>query len=130
MVRDVSSLSDLGYGLVDLDLDGTDELLIANDGERQVIYDLYSLVDGQLVHVFSGWERNSYELRDNLTILNIGSNSAASTDYRFYHLRKGRLMLESITQKRLPFPQPARAWPKAAVGTAASSRVIFIEDKL
>lgn len=98
MVRDVSSLNDLGYGLVDLDLDGTDELLIANDGERQVIYDLYSLVDGQLVHVFSGWERNSYELRDNLTILNIGSNSAASTDYRFYHLRKGRLMLESITR--------------------------------
>lgn len=98
LTRYVSSLSELGYALLDLDMDGTDELIIANDAERQVIYDLYSLVDGQLVHVFSGAERNSYELRNNYFILNIGSNSAASTDFVLCHLRGGRLVTDSLTR--------------------------------
>ena len=49
LVSYVTSPSELGYALLDLDNDGTDELIIANDAERQVIYDLYSLVDGKLV---------------------------------------------------------------------------------
>ena len=81
LVSYATSPSELGYALLDLDNDGTDELIIANDAERQVIYDLYSLVDGKLVHVFTGWDRNSYELREGYRILNIGSNGAASADY-------------------------------------------------
>ena len=80
LVSYATSPSELGYALLDLDNDGTDELVIANDAERQVIYDLYSLVDGKLVHVFTGWDRNSYELREGFRILNIGSNGAASAD--------------------------------------------------
>lgn len=96
LVSYVTTPSELGYALLDLDNDGTDELIITNDAERQVIYDLYSLVDGNVVHVFTGWDRNSYELREGYRILNIGSNSAASTDYVYCHLSKGRLVTDSL----------------------------------
>lgn len=96
LVSYVTTPSELGYALLDLDDDGTDELIIANDAERQVIYDLYSLVDGNVVHVFTGWDRNSYELREGYRILNIGSNSAASTDYVYCHLSGGKLVTDSL----------------------------------
>lgn len=96
LVSYVTSPSELGYALLDLDNDGTDELTIANDAERQVIYDLYSLVDGKLVHVFTGWDRNSYELREGYRILNIGSNGAASADYVYCHLSNGQLVTDSL----------------------------------
>lgn len=96
LVSYATSPSELGYALLDLDNDGTDELIIANDAERQVIYDLYSLVDGKLVHVFTGWDRNSYELREGFSILNIGSNGAASADYVYCHLSNGQLVTDSL----------------------------------
>ena len=96
LVSYAPSPSELGYALLDLDNDGTDELVIANDAERQVIYDLYSLVDGKLVHVFTGWDRNSYELREGYRILNIGSNGAASADYVYCHLSNGQLVTDSL----------------------------------
>lgn len=96
LVSYATSPSELGYALLDLDNDGTDELIIANDAERQVIYDLYSLVDGKLVHVFTGWDRNSYELREGSRILNIGSNGAASADYVYCHLSNGQLVTDSL----------------------------------
>ena len=96
LVSYATSPSELGYALLDLDNDGTDELIVANDAERQVIYDLYSLVDGKLVHVFTGWDRNSYELREGYRILNIGSNGAASADYVYCHLSNGQLVTDSL----------------------------------
>lgn len=96
LVSYATSPSELGYALLDLDNDGTDELVITNDAERQVIYDLYSLVDGKLVHVFTGWDRNSYELREGFRILNIGSNGAASADYVYCHLSNGQLVTDSL----------------------------------
>jgi len=96
LVSYATSPSELGYALLDLDNDGTDELIIANDAERQVIYDLYSLVDGKLVHVFTGWDRNSYELREGYRILNIGSNGAASAGYVYCHLSNGQLVTDSL----------------------------------
>lgn len=96
LVSYATSPSELGYALLDLDNDGTDELIIANDAERQVIYDLYSLLDGKLVHVFTGWDRNSYELREGFRILNIGSNGAASADYVYCHLSNGQLVTDSL----------------------------------
>lgn len=96
LVSYATSPSELGYALLDLDNDGTDELVIANNAERQVIYDLYSLVDGKLVHVFTGWDRNSYELREGFRILNIGSNGAASADYVYCHLSNGQLVTDSL----------------------------------
>ena len=96
LVSYATSPSELGYALLDLDNDGTDELIIANDAERQVIYDLYSLVDGKVVHVFTGWDRNSYELREGYRILNVGSSGAASADYAYCHLSRGQLVTDSL----------------------------------
>lgn len=53
-------------------------------------------MDGKLVHVFTGWDRNSYELREGYRILNIGSNGAASADYVYCHLSRGQLVTDSL----------------------------------
>ena len=142
LVSYATSPSELGYALLDLDNDGTDELIIANDAERQVIYDLYSLVDGKLVHVFTGWDRNSYELREGYRILNIGSNGAASADYVYCHLSNGQLVTDSLirfdaaTDPDHPWfrgtgendlaPITDENWSEDEIYSAAASRPIVI----
>ena len=142
LVSYATSPSELGYALLDLDNDGADELIIANDAERQVIYDLYSLVDGKLVHVFTGWDRNSYELREGFRILNIGSNGAASADYVYCHLSNGQLVTDSLirfdaaTDPDHPWfrgtgendlaPITDENWSEDEIYSAAASRPIVI----
>lgn len=79
----------LGYALMDLDGNGKDELIIS-DGD--VIYDLYTEVNGETVHVFSGWERNSYCLCEGNIIRNIASGGAGYTVYTFSTLQGGDLV--------------------------------------
>ena len=144
LVSYATSPSELGYALLDLDNDGTDELIIANDAERQVIYDLYSLVDGKLVHVFTGWDRNSYELREGFRILNIGSNGAASADYVYCHLSNGQLVTDSLirfdaatdpdhpwfrgTSENDLAPITDENWSEAEIYSAAASLPIAISS--
>ena len=78
----------LGYVLRDLDGDGSSELLIT-DGT--VIYDLYTLTEGGVSHVVTGWERNSYALCEDNVIRNTGSNGAASSLTAFLRLEDGEL---------------------------------------
>ncbi len=80
----------LRYALVDLDGDGVQELLIS-DGT--VIYDMYCLDGGEIRHVFTGAERNSFGLTKDMMLLNTASNSAASTIYSFYRYFGGNLIL-------------------------------------
>lgn len=62
-----SSLEDewkegLGYLIEDIDGNGTEELIFGENGTgawEGVVYDLYSIDDGELVHVFSGGTRSS-----------------------------------------------------------------------
>ena len=56
-------LDRVGYIYDDVDLDGIDELLIGEIAEGEwkgVIYDMYSMVNREPVHVVSGWDRNRY----------------------------------------------------------------------
>lgn len=96
ILRDIESLDSLGYALMDLDVNGVEELILACDDESQTVLDLYTLVDGELVHVLSGWERNSYFLRDGNLIFNIGTESGSCTNYVFSHLSGGELIQEEV----------------------------------
>lgn len=74
----------LGFALLDLDGNGTQELIIAMDDESQSILDLYTYSEGKPFRVFTGWERNQYYLREGNLIYNQGSGGAAVTYYTFY----------------------------------------------
>ncbi len=78
----VPNTDELGYTLIDLDGDGSEELLIT-DGN--VIYSMYSLSpESEAVSWITGWERSSYYLSVDHMIVNIGSGGAAVTYYEFY----------------------------------------------
>ena len=81
-LSEISGYSEgVGYALKDLDRNGVPELLIAGQGtddfSEGMVYDLYTLVDGQPVNVLISSARNRwYLLRDN-RLLNEGSGGAA-----------------------------------------------------
>lgn len=80
--------SDLGYILLDIDHNGTEELIVgeigAYGGGSGFFFDLYTLVDGQPSLVINSGERDQYYLCNDGYIMNEGSDSA-STDYCTYY---------------------------------------------
>ena len=89
----VEGLDGLGWCYRDLDGNGVAELIVS-DGN--VMYDLYTVENGKTVHLASGFERNSYQLCENGTIKNFGSNSAAESSYTMYRLVGSSLVQEQI----------------------------------
>ena len=89
--------ADFGYNMMDIDGNGIDELIIGENGSGAwdgVIYNMYTLVDGQIVRVIYGWDRNRYYLCDNGLIANEGSNGASSSMYIFYSYSGAELELQ------------------------------------
>lgn len=81
----------LGYLIKDIDGNGVDELIFGantdgwdNGSWDGVIYDIYTIVNGQVFHVLDGWERNRYYLCENGCIANEGSSSAFESSYNYY----------------------------------------------
>ena len=74
-----------GYALLDLNGDGTPELVIGGIGtdsfSNGMVYDLYTLVDGQPVQLACSQARSRYYLRADGSLLNEGSNGAGNTIY-------------------------------------------------
>ena len=82
-------LSEVGYTLLDVDYDGTPELLIGQvtpSPYGQVVYDLYTWDGSAPVMVFQGWDRNDYQLRSDYTFYNRGSSSAFESVRQIYYL--------------------------------------------
>ncbi len=122
-VSNLESPTDLRYALLDLDRDGTEELLIS-DGS--LIYDLYAVEEGQVIHVLRGAERNAYALTRDMLILNTGSNGAASTVYTLYRYFSGNLIVD--TQVIFDAAQdPENPWFRG-YGTPESSSPITEEE--
>ena len=93
MVMFLDKPEQLSYALMDLDDNGVKELILT-DGN--VIYDLYTAVDGGIVHVLSGAERNSYMLTEENILINTASNGAASTVFTFYRYSNGNLIVDQM----------------------------------
>ncbi len=83
----------LGYLIKDIDGNGTDELIFGGNAEGSttwydgIIYDIYTISDGELVHVLDGWERNRYFLCENGVIANEGSGSAFDGTNSYFTLK-------------------------------------------
>ena len=77
------------YAYCDVNLDGIEELLIGEVNEYDkhfVIYDLYTMVNRNATHVFSGWDRNRYYALKNGFISNEYSNGANESGVNIYAL--------------------------------------------
>ena len=82
-----------GAAFIDLDNNGTEELLIT-DG--YFIYDLYTIIDDEEygpVRLLTGTERSTYQLMEGNVIFNRGSGSAAVSSYTYYTLEGRNLVL-------------------------------------
>ncbi len=93
----------LGYWIEDLDGDGITKLIFGgngtepDDGWNGIIYDIYTISDGELIHVLDGWERNRYFLCENGMIANEGSSGAANSNYTYFTLENAELhLVESV----------------------------------
>lgn len=79
-------LSALGYCYYDINSDGTDELLIgpcSADYPAYEIFDIYTIVSGEVVTVAQGWERNFYAVCPDGTVANNSSGGAGDWSYVF-----------------------------------------------
>lgn len=81
-----------GYRVEDINGDDTSELLFGVTGTDPalsdtwdgVIYDMYTLSDGKMIHVLNGWERNRYYLCENGMLANEGASGASDFRYSYY----------------------------------------------
>ena len=95
----------VGYAIVDLDENGSRELLIgatANIGEeffRDIIFELYTLDDnGNAIRIFISGERDRYYYAGSMLFAHVGSSSASDSLETTERLENGTLTdLESVT---------------------------------
>lgn len=84
--------AELGYGFFDLDDNGVEELLIGiidgGEGYRGMIYDLYTIKEGEITQMLSSLERIRYYICNDNIIAYEGSGGAGSSNYSFYKLEK------------------------------------------
>lgn len=97
MYRYCETLSDVGWFQVDLDNNGQKELIIGGE-DRLFPYDVFTIKDDQLTHLFSGHDRNSYYLLEDGYIKHQWSGGAMLSGSDFYRLVNGELQfIERIT---------------------------------
>lgn len=97
MYRRNSALSEIGFALIDLDNNGQAELIVS-DINSPFIYDLYTISDGEAIHLFDSGERYCYYLYENGYLEYQWSGGSAATGYDFYRLNDGTLdFIERIT---------------------------------
>lgn len=86
----------LGYAKIDLDGDGSDELIFGNKEEdgKNTVFNIYTIVNNKIKIVASGGQRNTYSICEDNIIKNNGSNSATSGVVYFYKLSKGNLKFQ------------------------------------
>lgn len=89
-----------GFYVTDLDADGTPELLFGENQAQSpntVFYDLYTILNNELVHVFDGWDRSRYYLVNNGGIAHEGSSSAFESFTSLNYYTNGELkLMESV----------------------------------
>jgi len=93
-----------GYAMMDLDGDGTDELIFGSNAAsadmeednswRSVVYNIFTLKDGEIVTLVDGGERNRYYICPDKTVANEASGGAAYTAYAKYKVEAAQLKLQ------------------------------------
>lgn len=82
------SLNEVGYALFNINNDDQPELFISlpDIADSGSFYDMYTISDGEIIHVITAGERNRYNLAEDFSINNNGSSSAATGAYANYRL--------------------------------------------
>lgn len=80
----------IGFRLIDLNGQGTNELLIGAV-DQTFVYAMYTLVDGEPVCVFDGGERNTLQILNGNKYYNVASDGAGRTVFTFYAFYGGEL---------------------------------------
>lgn len=92
------ALAHIGYCIMDIDENGTNELLIVDNsnGDNRIL-DIYSLdSNGLPICLAGGWARNRFYLNGKNNIVNIGSGGADSTVYMTYQVGKAAINLDPV----------------------------------
>lgn len=97
----IESLSDVGYAIIDIDGNGTPELLMAVMGDSEyyedVIYNLYTYIDGDIVILASSGERFQYSLSASEGLIyEISSSSALNAYHDLYKINYETGKLEVV----------------------------------
>lgn len=89
-------LTEMGYCLLDIDQDETDELIIGRnyEGYEGMVFEIYTILDGKAVCIASSGERSRYYICQDGTIANEGSSSATRSSWRYYDMTGGQLELK------------------------------------
>ena len=96
------NLSTIGYSFVDINHNGTQELIIASidtdetNDNNQLIFEMYSIVDGQPIKVLSSSENNRYYYGDDNNIYNEGSDGQNTAYYLLYRLNNDSTNIELV----------------------------------
>lgn len=89
------NVNTLGYYLKDIDNNGTEELFIGRTDDEGIymgmIYDMYTMVDGELTQVLTSGERDCFYLCEDNEIAELGSGGALSTSHCYYNYENGKL---------------------------------------
>ncbi|MBQ8796755.1 MAG: hypothetical protein IJZ56_00995 [Oscillospiraceae bacterium] len=97
MYRRHTELSEVGFALMDLDSNGQEELLISGI-DSPFVYDLYTIVDGEAVQVFSSGDRYAHFVYADGKIEKVWSGSAACSGHDYYTFQDGQLVFnERVT---------------------------------
>lgn len=88
-------LDQTGYCLLDIDQNGTEELIVGMnvEGYDGIVYEIYTILNGELVRVLSSGERDRYYLCQDNIIANEGSSSALCSSWSYYDMIEGQLLL-------------------------------------
>ncbi len=104
--QDDKNLDIFNYAIIDINNDGQKELLLYVNDENysDEIFDLYTIVNNEVVHVLSSQPRDLYYLCDNNVIKEEGSNSAFESLFNYYELQSdGKLkLIEGVSSSSLP----------------------------
>ena len=91
-------INKLGYCLMDVDQDGTEELLtgtiMEDDYPNEMFFDLYTIQNGNIVRVVTSGERDRYYVCENGMIANEGSSSAMNSCWNYYDYAQGKLTIK------------------------------------
>ena len=97
LYRHHSDPADIVYAFADIDGNGQPELLLSGK-DSSVIYDMYTVVKGQPMHIFSSHERSGYQLYSDGYIQHTWSASTYINGIDFYRFQDGELVfLQRIT---------------------------------
>lgn len=91
LVADNISLSDVGYYIMDLDFDGISELYLGKTNGDSLLYEIYTLKDGEPFSLFNCQERDRYYYCIDGVIENESSGGADYTRYMYYELKNMQL---------------------------------------